>query len=195
MIGARRPDQHAGLDQRAHALLQKEGIALGALDQQWREGREAGVVPQEGLQQFVGARGRQWVEPQLRVVGLTAPAMLILGAVVDQQQQVGRRQAFDQTVEQRLRLGVDPVQVLEDQQQGLHLAFAQQHPLERGERALPPLRGIERQEGAVGGQRVQERQTAPGWSPGGPRPGSGGAPSLWPGRSAARRRPRCACSA
>ena len=34
MIGARRPDQHPGLDQRVHALLQKEGIAFGAGDQE-----------------------------------------------------------------------------------------------------------------------------------------------------------------
>jgi hypothetical protein len=57
MIGTRRPDQHAGLDQRADALLQKEGIAFGALDEQWRAGPEAGVVTQEGLQQCVGACG------------------------------------------------------------------------------------------------------------------------------------------
>ncbi len=65
----------------------------------------------------------------------------------------GRRQAVDQAIEQRLGLGVDPVQVLKDQEQGLHLAFAQQHALERGQGALPPLRRIERQEWTVGGQR------------------------------------------
>jgi hypothetical protein len=57
MIGTRCSDQHAGLDQRADALLEKEGIAFGALDQLWREGREAGVVTEKGLQQCVGARG------------------------------------------------------------------------------------------------------------------------------------------
>ena len=40
----------------------------------------------------------------------------------------------------------------------MHLTFAQQHALERGERALPPLRRIERQEGAVGRQCLQQRQ-------------------------------------
>ena len=70
--------------------------------------------------------------------------MLVLGAVVDQEQEPGRRQALDQAVEQRLRLGVDPVQVLEDQQQRLHLALAQQQALERVEGALAALRRVER---------------------------------------------------
>ena len=39
--------QDPGLHQRPHALLQEEGIALRALDQELRQGRQAGVVPQE----------------------------------------------------------------------------------------------------------------------------------------------------
>ena len=86
--------------------------------------------------------------------------MLILRAVVHQEQEAGRRQAVDQAIEQRLGLGVDPVQVLKDEQQGLHLAFAQQQALERGQGALPPLRRIERQKWAVFGQRLQEPSSA-----------------------------------
>ena len=73
---------------------------------------------------YVGAGRWQRVQAQLRVVGLTPPAVLVLGAIVDQQEEPRGRQALDQTVQQRLRLGVNPVQVLKDQQQGLHLAFA-----------------------------------------------------------------------
>ena len=54
--------------------------------------------------------------------------MLILWPVVDEQQQAGHRQALDESVEQCSGLRVDPVQVFEDQEQGLHLAFAQEHP-------------------------------------------------------------------
>ena len=157
-IGPRLAHQHPGLHQGAHALLQKEGIALGARDQELLERHQAGVVPQQGLQELVGTGGRQRVEPQLRVVGLAAPAVLVLRAIVDQQQQAGRGQALDQAVEQGLRLGVDPVQVFKDQQQRLHLAFAQQHALEAVERALAPLRRIELQKRAVLRQGVQQRQ-------------------------------------
>jgi hypothetical protein len=82
--------------------------------------------------------------------------MLVLRPVVDQQQELGRRYALDQAVEEGLGLGIDPVQILTDQQQRLHLAFAHEEALEPVERALAPLRWIERQEQAVRWQSVQE---------------------------------------
>ena len=61
-IGAPLPDQHPGLHQGAHALLQEEGIALRAGNQELRERRQAGIVPQQGLEQaasaLAGAAGR-----------------------------------------------------------------------------------------------------------------------------------------
>jgi hypothetical protein len=50
------------------------------------------------------------------------------------------------------------VEILADQQDGLPLTLAQQHPLEGGERALAALRGIELQERAIRGQGVEQRQ-------------------------------------
>jgi hypothetical protein len=50
------------------------------------------------VQEFMGAYGRQRVEPDLGVIGLAAPAVLVLGALVDQEQQPGRGQALDQAV-------------------------------------------------------------------------------------------------
>ena len=106
-------------------------------------GARLGSSPSRACEELVGAGGRQRVEPQLRVVGLAAPAVLVLRPIVDQQQQAGRGQALDQAVEQGLRLGIDPVQILEHQEQRLHLAFAQQHALEPVERALAALRRIQ----------------------------------------------------
>ena len=103
-------------------------------------GARLGSSPRRACKKLVRTHRRQRVEPQLRVVGLAAPAVLVLGPIIDQQQQPGRGQALDQAVEQGLRLGIDPVQVLKDQQQRLHLAFAQQHALEGLERALAALR-------------------------------------------------------
>ena len=87
--------------------------------------------------------------------------MLILGAVVDQQQHPGRRQALDQHIEHGLRLRVDPVQVFEHQQQRLHLAFAQQDALQRLQGAAPPLQGVQGQERTVGRQGFEQGQH--GW--------------------------------
>ena len=81
--------QDPGLYQGAPALLQEERVALSPCDQQALEGLKAGVVAEEGLQECPGAGGRQRVEPQLCVVGLAAPTVLIFRAVVDQQQDAG----------------------------------------------------------------------------------------------------------
>ena len=160
MIGPRRADQHPGFHQGADALLQKEGIAAGAGDQEGCERRQTGVVPQEGLQKFLGTRGGERVEAQLRVVGLAAPAVLVLGAVIDQEQEPRRRQALDQAIEQRLRLGIDPVQILKDQQQRLHLAFPDQQALERVQGAPAALRRVERQEGWSSGRTSSSHSRA-----------------------------------
>ena len=126
---------------------------------QLRQRCQARIIPQQGLEERLGARRRQGIEPQLRVVGLAAPAVLVLRAIVDQQQEPGRRQALDQAIEQGLRLGIDPVQVLEDEQQGLHLAFPQQQALDGLQRALAALRGIEAaRKGLVHRQGLQERE-------------------------------------
>jgi len=69
--------------------------------------------------------------------------VLVLWAIVDQEQELGRRQPLDQTVQQGLGLGINPMQILKDEQQRLHLAFAQQEPLEGRERALAALERIE----------------------------------------------------
>jgi hypothetical protein len=84
------------------------------------------AISQQRLQKLIRARLGQRVEPELRVVGLIAPAMLVLGAIIDEHQQPGGGQTLDQTIEQRLGLGIDPVQVLEHQAERLDLAFAQQ---------------------------------------------------------------------
>jgi hypothetical protein len=49
--------------------------------------------------------------------------VLILGTVVHQEQQARGPEVLHQAVEQGLGLAVDPVQVLEDHQQRLHLAL------------------------------------------------------------------------
>src|SRR5262249_36258561 len=156
--GAGLTHQHASLDQRAHALFQEKGIAGRVRNQQRCEWYQAGVIAQECLQDCGSTCWGQRVKPQLRVISLAAPAVLILRTVVDQEQELGRGQTLDQAVEQGLRLGINPVQILEDQEQRLYLAFTQQHAFERRERTLAALGRIELAEWAVVGQRVEERQ-------------------------------------
>lgn len=85
----------------------------------------------------------QRLKPELRVGGVITPAVLILRAVVDEQQETGGGQALHQTIEQGLGLGVDPVQILEDEQQGLELTLPQEQAFEGVQGTLAALRWIE----------------------------------------------------
>ena len=119
---------------------------------------EAGVGPEQRAEELFGSLRRQGVQPELRVIRATAPGVLILRPVVHQEQEPGGRQALDQPIEQRLGLGVDPVQVFEDDQQRLHLALPQQEPLHRVQGAPAALGRIERRPLRVIGRHVEQRQ-------------------------------------
>src|SRR6202171_5552286 len=81
------------------------------------------------------------VEPDLGVMTLAAPTVTVLRPVVDQQQYSSIRNRIGEQVEQRLGPGVDPVQILEDDDQWLVEALAQQDALDRLQGApLPYLR-------------------------------------------------------
>ena len=113
-IGPAIPDQRPGLHQGLHRLLEEEGVAFGPLDQHALEALEALVLAQERGEQLFSALERQRIDPELGVVGLARPGVLVLGTVVDDEQDARGRQAFDQGIEQRLALGVDPVEVGND---------------------------------------------------------------------------------
>ena len=135
---ARRPAPR--LDQRPHALLEEERVALGALDQQPLERRERWGRRRAARPAVLGALRRQRVEAELAVVGLAAPAVLVLGPVVHEQQQraVGRlstRLSSSAWVSASIQCRSSKTS-----EQRLHLALAQQQPLDGIERALPALR-------------------------------------------------------
>jgi hypothetical protein len=111
------------VDEAPHALLEEQGIALGPREKEPLQEIEAGVAPEQRLQQFGRSLRRERVQPELAVVRLPAPAVPVFRPVIEEQQP-GRRQALDQAVEHRLRLGVDPVEVLEHDQQWLDLALS-----------------------------------------------------------------------
>ena len=104
-VGAALAGQDLRLDQRPDALLEEEGVPLGPLDQQSLERLEGRIGPEQDVQQLLGALRWQGIDPELAVVALAAPGVLVLGAVVDEEQQPGGREALDQAVQERLRLG------------------------------------------------------------------------------------------
>jgi hypothetical protein len=85
--------------------------------------------------------------------------VLVLGTVAYEQQEARRSQALDEAVEQRLSLAVDPVEVLEDHEEGLLSGFPQQQPLHGVERALATCSRVERlPRGVVRGHVEQGQQ-------------------------------------
>src|SRR5262249_30027914 len=105
---------------------------------------QAAIGSKERAEEVVGGLRRQGVQPELRVVGATPPGVLILRPVVHEQQQTSGWQALDEPVEQRLGLGVDPVKVLEHNQQRLYLTLPQQELLYGIQGAPTALGRIER---------------------------------------------------
>ncbi len=82
--------------------------------------------------------------------------MAVLGAIVDEEQDRRRGNALHQAVEQGLRLRVDPVEVLQHQDERLDLALAEEQPLHGIERELPTLGRLEVSEAVVLGQGVEQ---------------------------------------
>ena len=107
-------DEHARLDRRPHALLQEERVAAGAVDQHRLDRCRGDLTPQQAIEERVGILRRERVESELREIALAAPDVLVLRAVADEKQNPMARDALHQGLEHRLRLGVDPVEILEE---------------------------------------------------------------------------------
>ena len=68
--------------------------------------------------------------------------MLVFRTVVEHHQDMRGADAIGEKIEQRLRLSVDPVQVFEDEQQGVIDALAMNQAPDRVASAAAPDRGI-----------------------------------------------------
>src|SRR5207249_9083376 len=101
-----RAGEQAGLDERADTLFEEQRVALRSLNQARFERLDARVRTEQLTEEVLRALGREWVDAELSIVGLVAPAVLVLGPVVDSEQDGRRRHALHQAVEERLRLGV-----------------------------------------------------------------------------------------
>jgi len=84
--------------------------------------------------------------------------VVVLGTVIDEEHEAHRGQAFDEVVEQRKGLTVDPVQILEDQHQRLRLALAKQQTFDRLESLLAPLARIDGVPGALVHRHIEKCQ-------------------------------------
>ena len=117
----------------------------GVLAYHIREG-EYGDIRLDGLNVLAVAQfdGNIW----------TGEAHPSLGLYIDARGDTRQRDALQQV----MRGGVDPMQILTDEQQGLHLALTQQESLQGFKGPLAALKRIEGQKRTVLWQRLQQRQ-------------------------------------
>src|SRR4029453_7626654 len=101
---------------------------------------------------------RKGAHPELGAVALRSPVAFVFWPVVHQEHHASRREPFDEAVEDRLAFSIGPVEILEHENQRLHLALAQQHTPDRVERLLPSLRRIDLTPARVLDRHVEERQ-------------------------------------
>src|SRR5262249_13741716 len=106
------------------------------------ESVQTGVLAEQRVEQRLGALRRQRLDADLPVIALAAPSVPVLRTIVDEEEKTCRGEAVHQAVEQGLGLGVDPVQVLEDDEEGLDLTLAQEQTLDAVERSLATLSGL-----------------------------------------------------
>ena len=114
------------------------------------------ALAEERAEQLVGALARQGIDAKLRVVGLAYPLVRILGAVRDEQQQTGGRQAFDQGVQERLGLAVGPVEIFDEEERRL-LTLPEQQALEGAQRPISSRR-VEHVPGGIRDGHVEQRE-------------------------------------
>ena len=118
--------QGAFVEQRLNRLLHEERRASGGLDDELLERQQAVGLSKHRRQHLIGIVMAESVKPQRLRVGLVAPTKLILRPEVDQQQEPRIGHLLDQQIEERLALVVQPMQILNDQHQGLARGFGQQ---------------------------------------------------------------------
>src|SRR5216684_4087944 len=93
---------------------------------------------QQNREHFLGLFFSQRIKAKLGVESLVAPCMLVLRPVINQQQEMRRGYTLAQESKKGLGFGVQPVQVLEDQDKELVQTLAQQQSLDGFKCTLAP---------------------------------------------------------
>src|SRR5207245_8061929 len=107
---------------------------------------------------LVSARGRQGIDPELAVIGLAAPRVLIFGTIAGEQQNAMARETLDQGVEYRLRLRIDPVEILKHEDDRPVATLLKEQQLHRLQRPAPLLLRIERLPLCIVDGHIEERE-------------------------------------
>src|SRR5215467_7881338 len=100
-----------GFHECADALFEEERIALRALDEHVLERGQIRIVAEEIDEQMTRALHGQRIDAELPIIGLAAPAVVVLGAIARDDEEGRGGQAVDEALEERLRLALAQEQV------------------------------------------------------------------------------------
>src|SRR5882724_9072630 len=136
-------DERLRLHKGSDALLEEERVPFRPFDQYVFELVERGIGAEQNMEKLLRTSRRQRLHASLGVVRLVAPPMLVLRAVVDEEQKTSTRQPLHEAIQHGLALGVDPVEILDHDHERLHAALSEQEMPHAVERLLPAFRGVQ----------------------------------------------------
>src|SRR5262249_46774201 len=122
-IGATPPAEYSSLDESADTLLDEERIAFSPGNQKLLEPKQLPVRAQQRSKHRMDAFIRQRLEPQLLIVALASPSLLIFRTIAASEQDTCGWTSFDKAMEQRLCDGIVRLEVIEGHKQRLILAL------------------------------------------------------------------------
>ena len=132
----------AVLQEAVGELLHEEGVARGALQDEVPELRGHISPGEDGLHQLCARLEGELIHADLGVVGAAPPGMGELGTVEEDEKDMGIGQPADEVVEKLLGGPVDPVEVLDGDDEGLLLADPDEEVPEGLEGLLPSSPGV-----------------------------------------------------
>ncbi len=148
--------EHALLQERPGDLLDEEGIPLGLLHDQLTKLRRQlrRLDDRAGHGRHLGRR--EGLERDPHVVAAVAEGLLVAGTMGEQKARPGGGDRIDQELEEFLGGGVDPVQVLDHEDQRLPLGRAQEERVQGSDGLAPARDGVEFLDLRVGDREREE---------------------------------------
>jgi hypothetical protein len=155
-VGALRPGEVPGLDQRLHRLLDEERVAARPLLDALRQARERRVGTEEIAQQLADRVRGERLEGDLPAVGSVQPVGLVLGPVADEHERARAGDGVDELLAESLAPAVDPVQVLEQEHRRSAPALRVHELLHDAEELALACLGVEPRAGTLGIGHAEE---------------------------------------
>ena len=112
---AYRPFDCAGLDQGSGELFGEEGIAAGLAQQAGADVGEGSVAAEQLVEERLALGAAEGLQCDRLVAAAAHPVGLVLGAEVREHEGASAVGRGDQLREERIAVGIDPVQIVEEQ--------------------------------------------------------------------------------